>query len=46
MKGFPVALVGEVTEEPRVTVTGLDGHVVVDADIWELKKAWQEPLGI
>jgi phosphoribosylformylglycinamidine synthase len=46
MKGFPVALVGEVTEEPRLTVTGLDGHVVVDADIWELKKAWQEPLGV
>jgi len=46
MKGFPVALVGEVTEEPRLTVTGLDGHVLVDADIWELKKAWQEPLGV
>ena len=46
MKGFPVALVGEVIEEPRLTVTGLDGQVVVDADIWELKKAWQEPLGV
>ncbi len=46
MKGFPVALVGEVTEEPRLTVTGLDGHLVVDVDIWELKKAWQEPLGV
>ena len=46
MEGFPVALVGEVTEEPRLTVTGLDGHAVVDADIWELKKAWQEPLGV
>jgi phosphoribosylformylglycinamidine synthase len=46
MKGFPVALVGEVTEEPRLTVTGLDGHVLVDADIWKLKKAWQEPLGV
>jgi phosphoribosylformylglycinamidine synthase subunit PurSL len=46
MKGFPVALVGEVTEEPRLTVTGLGGHVLVDADIWELKKAWQEPLGV
>ncbi len=46
MAGFPVALAGEVAEEPRLTVTGLDGHLVVDADIWELKKAWQEPLGI
>lgn len=46
MEGFPVALVGEVTEDPRLTVTGLDGQVVVDADIWELKKAWQKPLGV
>jgi phosphoribosylformylglycinamidine synthase len=46
MAGFPVALAGEVAEEPRLTVTGLDGHAAVEADIWELKKAWQEPLGI
>jgi phosphoribosylformylglycinamidine synthase II len=46
MNGFPVALVGEVVEGPRLTVTGFSGQSVVDADIWELKKAWQKPLGI
>ena len=46
MNGFPMALVGEVIEVPRVTVIGFDGNAVVDADIWELKKAWQEPLGV
>ena len=46
MNGFPVACVGEVTEEPRVIATGLDGNVVVDAAIQGLKKAWQEPLGV
>jgi phosphoribosylformylglycinamidine synthase len=46
MVGFPVALVGHITADPRVTVMGLNGKVVVDADIRELKEAWQEPLGI
>jgi len=46
MKGFPVAMAGQVVQPARVTVTGLDGQVVIDADIWELKRAWQEPLGI
>jgi phosphoribosylformylglycinamidine synthase subunit PurSL len=46
MAGFPLALVGEVTEEPRLKVQGLNGEVVIDADIWELKKRWQEPLGV
>jgi phosphoribosylformylglycinamidine synthase len=46
MAGFPLARVGEVTEEPRLRIEGLRGEVVVDADIWELKKRWQEPLGV
>ena len=56
MNGFPVACVGEVTEEPRVTVTGLDGNAVVDADIlrtekgvagasWRLK-TFRDPLAL
>jgi phosphoribosylformylglycinamidine synthase subunit PurSL len=46
MDGFPFARIGEVCDMPRLTITGLNGKVVVDADIWELKKKWQEPLGI
>ncbi|HMK35753.1 MAG TPA: AIR synthase-related protein [Desulfomonilaceae bacterium] len=46
MSGFPLAHVGEVTEEPKVKVMGLQGATVVDADIRELKKRWQAPLGV
>jgi phosphoribosylformylglycinamidine synthase II len=46
MAGFPLALVGEVTEETRLRVEGLKGGMLVDADVWELKKRWQEPLGV
>jgi hypothetical protein len=30
--------------EPRLIVTGLDGSVVIDAGVSELKEAWQQPL--
>jgi len=46
MKGFPVARVGEVVSESRINVLGLKGNLVVSADIWELKKRWQQPLGL
>ena len=46
MKGFPCARIGRVEEAPRLKVTGLNGKLVIDADIWELKKAWQAPLGV
>jgi len=44
--GFPCNNVGEVLEEPRVKVRGVKENFVIDADIWELKKRWQEPLGL
>jgi phosphoribosylformylglycinamidine synthase len=46
MAGYPCSKVGEVLEEPRIKVSGLKENPVVDADIWELKKRWQEPLGL
>jgi phosphoribosylformylglycinamidine synthase len=46
MRGFPCNKVGQVLEEPRLKVTGVQNNVVVDADIWELKRRWQEPLGV
>jgi phosphoribosylformylglycinamidine synthase II len=36
--------IGTVTEDKTLTVTGLDGEVVLRADIGELKEAWQSPL--
>jgi phosphoribosylformylglycinamidine synthase len=44
--GMPVARIGEVTDAPRLVITGLTGAVIVDADILDLKHAWQKPLGV
>jgi len=46
LSGFPYARVGQVDETPRLRVNGLQEKLVIDADIWELKKAWQKPLGV
>jgi phosphoribosylformylglycinamidine synthase subunit PurSL len=46
MRGFPVGRVGEVAEQARLKVTGIQGSLIVDADIWDLKKRWQAPLGV
>ncbi|NOZ57833.1 MAG: phosphoribosylformylglycinamidine synthase subunit PurL [Calditrichaeota bacterium] len=44
LAGLPFAKIGLVTTEPRLRVTGLDGRLVVDEDIYELKRSWQEPF--
>ncbi len=46
MERFPVRRVGRVTEPQTLNVRGLAGNAVVAADIQELKKRWQEPLGV
>ena len=46
MKSFPFACVGQVTLESRVRIVGLKGSMVIDADIWDLKRKWQAPLGL
>ena len=42
--GQEVSLLGEVTAEPRLKVTGLDGSVIIDRENAVLKEAWQAPL--
>ena len=37
-------LVGEVTADTAFVVAGLDGSVIIRADIHDLKEAWQKPL--
>jgi len=44
MDGTVMARVGEIVGQPRFVVDGLDGTTVIDADIYELKEAWQKPL--
>jgi phosphoribosylformylglycinamidine synthase len=44
MKGQSSARIGTVASNNLFTVTGLKGDVVVKADIFELKEAWQKTL--
>ena len=42
-KGYPVAVIGKVTDDAQV-IFKAGGKIVVDADIAALKEAWQKPL--
>jgi phosphoribosylformylglycinamidine synthase len=44
MSGNCFASIGVVTAEPLLAITGLGGDVVINADITQLKEAWQSPL--
>jgi phosphoribosylformylglycinamidine synthase len=44
LKDTPFALVGKVTEEPRLEVSRRKGNKVISIPINELKEAWQRPL--
>jgi phosphoribosylformylglycinamidine synthase len=44
MSGNCFASIGVVTEDPTLSITGLNGAPVVTADLAELKEAWQQTL--
>ncbi|MDD5006247.1 MAG: phosphoribosylformylglycinamidine synthase subunit PurL [Candidatus Omnitrophica bacterium] len=44
IKGLPFGLIGCVTDKEQLKIFGLDGKVVVDEDIWNLKESWQKTL--
>jgi phosphoribosylformylglycinamidine synthase len=44
MTGNCFASIGVVTEEPELTITGLNGGGVIRAGLAELKEAWQQTL--
>ena len=44
LKGNVLAEVGKMAEGRILKVIGLGGKVVVQADIFDLKEAWQRPL--
>jgi phosphoribosylformylglycinamidine synthase subunit PurSL len=46
LAGFPLAKVGAVSSDQRLVVFGLKENTVIDADIFELKRQWQSPLGL
>lgn len=43
-KGLPAKCIGRVEDDAIVTVYGLDKEICVNANIQELKNAWQAPL--
>ncbi|MCX7816256.1 MAG: AIR synthase-related protein [Syntrophales bacterium] len=42
--GLPLGIIGVVTEERRLIIRGLDGKVIVNEDIDDLRSAWKKPL--
>ncbi len=44
MSGNCFSSIGMVVEEKMLTVSGIDGSVVLQGEIEELKEAWQSPL--
>jgi phosphoribosylformylglycinamidine synthase len=44
MKGKICAEIGRVTKNPKLIVHGLDGAVVVDASLIDLRRSWKETL--
>ncbi len=45
MKGIDLAAVGEVTQDNKLEIYGINGEKRVSAPVAELKAAWQKPLG-
>ncbi|MDZ7377410.1 MAG: AIR synthase-related protein, partial [candidate division KSB1 bacterium] len=37
-------LIGQAVAKPRFRVVGLNGNTIIEANIYELKEAWQRPL--
>ncbi len=44
MAGNCFSRIGAITEETMVTITGIDGSVVLQGALTDLKEAWQSPL--
>ncbi len=44
MEGSAISNIGNITEERNFAVTGLDGKIVCNVPIEELKEAWQRPM--
>ena len=44
MKGKICAEIGKVTKNPKLIAYGLDGAVVVDAALTDLRRSWKKTL--
>jgi hypothetical protein len=46
MKGITFGEIGKVTKGKAFTIIGLKGNKIIQADIYNLKAAWQRRLGV
>ena len=44
MKDSALGLIGQISKKTSLKIKGLGGKEVIDADIQNLKEAWQRPL--
>ncbi|MBN1784050.1 MAG: phosphoribosylformylglycinamidine synthase, partial [Alphaproteobacteria bacterium] len=44
LKDMDAGLIGSVQEDGRLSIQGLNGELCINADVMELKEAWQKPL--
>ncbi|MGD9309920.1 MAG: AIR synthase-related protein, partial [Desulfosarcina sp.] len=45
MAGQPMACVGQVTEQPQLTINGLNGSCLATLSVEAMKAAWKGPFG-
>lgn len=45
LAGQPAACVGQVTGQPQLKITGIDGKGLADLTVDEMKSAWKRPFG-
>src|SRR4029079_12901883 len=44
-EGLPLARIGQVSDQPRLTIFGSESDtLLINANIFDLKHAWQSPL--
>ena len=41
-----IGRIGKVTEAPRLKIVGDGDSVLVDSDVFELKRLWQKPFDL
>ena len=42
--GIPLAKIGHVTQDQQMSVTGIDGKIVIQEDVLKFKSSWQKTL--
>ena len=43
LRGFPLSLIGTTSADPKLIIEGLTGATIINANIDDLKQAWQAP---